>query len=39
MFELERITGRKVDLVAESEIRNKYFLKRINPEKIKLYES
>jgi uncharacterized protein len=39
MFELEKITGRKVDLVAESEIRNKYFLKRINPEKIKIYES
>ena len=39
MLELEKITGRKVDLVAESEIRNKYFLKRINPEKIKIYES
>ncbi|HEY2727634.1 MAG TPA: nucleotidyltransferase domain-containing protein [Parafilimonas sp.] len=39
MFELEKITGRKVDLVAEQEVRNKYFLKRISAEKIKIYES
>ena len=39
MFELEKITGRKVDLVSEPEIRNKYFLKRVNAEKIKIYES
>lgn len=39
MFELEKITGRKVDLVAEQEIRNKYFLNRISAEKIKIYES
>ena len=39
MFELEKITGRKIDLVSEPEIRNQYFLKRVNTEKIKLYES
>jgi predicted nucleotidyltransferase len=39
MFELEKITGRKVDLVAESEIRNRFFLKRISAEKVKIYGS
>ena len=39
MFELEKITGRKVDLVSEPEVRNQYFLKRINAEKVKIYES
>ena len=38
MFELEKITGRKVDLVAEERIRNKYLLDRISKEKIKIYE-
>ncbi len=38
MFELEKITGRKVDLVAEERITNKYFLNRISNEKIKIYE-
>lgn len=39
MFELEKITGRKVDLVAEERISNKYFLNRVGKEKIKIYES
>ena len=39
MFELERITGKKIDLVAEEKIKNKFFLDRINREKIKVYES
>ncbi len=39
MFDLEKITGKKVDLVAEEKVRNKYFLSKINGEKIKIYES
>lgn len=39
LFKLEEITGRKVDLVAEEKIRNKYFLERIKNEGIKIYES
>ena len=38
MFELEKITGRKVDLVAEERMTNTYFLNRISKEKIKIYE-
>lgn len=39
MFTLEEITGKKVDLVAEEKLINKYFINRLNKEKIKLYES
>ena len=39
MFDLEKITGKKIDLVAEEKIKNKYFLERVNQEKIKIYES
>ncbi len=39
MFDLENITGKKIDLVAEEKIKNKYFLARVNQEKIKIYES
>jgi uncharacterized protein len=39
LFRLEEITMKKVDLVAEEKIRNKYFLERVNKEKIKIYES
>ena len=39
MFESEKITGRKVDLVSERDIKNKYFLKRISADKVKVYES
>jgi hypothetical protein len=39
MFDLEKITGKKIDLVAEEKIKNKFFLTKINQEKIKIYES
>ena len=39
LFKLEEITGKKVDLVAEERIKNKYFLKSISENKIKLYEA
>ncbi len=39
LFSLEKITGKKIDLVAEEKIKNKFFLDRINKEKIKIYES
>src|SRR5690242_21420075 len=39
MFDLEKITGKKVDLVAEEKIRNQHFLQRVNQEKLKIYES
>lgn len=39
LFALENITGKKVDLVAEEKIRNKFFLERVNKEKIRIYES
>ncbi|MEP6928196.1 MAG: nucleotidyltransferase domain-containing protein [Ginsengibacter sp.] len=38
MFDLEKITGKKIDLVAEEKIKNKFFLARVNEEKIKIYE-
>jgi predicted nucleotidyltransferase len=39
MFDLEKITGKKIDLVAEEKIKNKFFLSTVNKEKIKIYES
>ncbi len=39
LFGLEKITGKKIDLVAEEKIKNKFFLERVNHEKIKVYES
>lgn len=39
LFKLEEITQKKIDLVAEEKISNKYFLERVNKEKIKIYES
>jgi len=39
LFTLEKITGKKVDLVAEEKIKNKYFIERVNKEKISIYES
>lgn len=39
LFHLENIMGKKVDLVAEEKIKNKFFLKNVFKEKIKLYES
>ncbi len=39
MFSLEKVTGKKVDLVAKEKIKNIVFLERLNKEKIKIYES
>lgn len=39
LFKLEEITGKKVDLIAAERIINKYFLKRINEEKLCIYEA
>jgi uncharacterized protein len=39
LFSLEAITGKKVDLVAQEKLINKYLLERINKEKVKIYES
>jgi len=39
LWELEAITNKKVDLVAEDRIRNKYLLKSILEDRIKLYEA
>lgn len=39
LFDLEKITGKKIDLVAAGKVKNKFFLSRINSEKIKIYES
>ena len=39
MFDLAKITGKNIDLVASEKIKNKFFLSRINREKIKIYES
>lgn len=39
LFKLEEITGKKVDLVAEEKIKNKYFLKSVSESKIKIYEA
>ena len=38
MFSLEEITGKKIDLVAEEKMKNKFFISRVNSEKIKIYE-
>ncbi len=38
LFKLETISGKKVDLVAEKKIKNKYFLEQVQGEKIKIYE-
>lgn len=39
LFQLEQITGKKVDLVAEEKMRNRFFIERVSKEKIKIYES
>jgi predicted nucleotidyltransferase len=39
LSQYEKITGKQIDLVAEEKIKNKYFLERVNNEKIKIYES
>jgi predicted nucleotidyltransferase len=39
MFDLKKITGKNIDLVAIERLENKFFISRITEEKIKLYES
>lgn len=39
LFALERITGKKVDLVREQGIRNKYFLESVLKDKKVIYEA
>lgn len=39
LWKLEEITGKKIDLIAEKGIRNKYFLQSILEDRIKLYEA
>jgi uncharacterized protein len=39
LFKLEEITGRKVDLVSEEKIVNRFFKERVMNERIKIYES
>ena len=38
MFKLEEITGKKVDLVAEQKLKNKFFLEQVFKDRIKIYE-
>jgi uncharacterized protein len=39
LFTLESITGRKIDLIAEKGIRNKYLLKSLLEDRQKIYEA
>jgi predicted nucleotidyltransferase len=39
LFSLQEITGKKVDLIAEKGIRNKYFLRSLAEDKQKIYEA
>jgi len=39
LWKLEEITGKKVDLVSEKGIRNKYLLQSILEDRIKIYEA
>lgn len=38
LFSLEEITGRKVDLVVKDAVRNSYFKKEMDKQKVLLYE-
>ena len=38
LWRLEKITGKKVDLIAEKVIKNKYFLEEVQKDRIKIYE-
>jgi hypothetical protein len=38
LFSLEKITGRKVDLVVQDAVRNSYFKKEMDLQKVLLYE-
>lgn len=37
LFELENMLNRKIDLVPDEKIKNPFFLKHVNAEKIKIY--
>ncbi len=39
VFKLEEITGRKIDLIAEDRIRNKYMRQSLLEDRIKIYEA
>ncbi len=39
LWKLEKITGKKVDLVSDGRIRNKYLVQSILEDRIKLYEA
>lgn len=39
LFKLEEITGKKVDLIAEERIRNKFLLRSLLEDRIKIYEA
>lgn len=39
LFRLEEITGKKIDLVAEEKIKNRFFKERVINERVKIYES
>jgi predicted nucleotidyltransferase len=39
LFKLQEITGKEIDLVAEERISNRYFLQKVNQEKLCIYES
>lgn len=39
LFALEEILGKKVDLVAEEKIKNRFFYDQVKKERVKLYEA
>lgn len=39
LWKLEEITGKKVDLIAEERIRNKYLLRSLMEDRVKIYEA
>lgn len=39
MNDLKKITGKNIDLVSSERMENKFFISRVNAEKIKIYES
>lgn len=38
LFKLEDLLGRKIDLVPDEKIKNPFFLKHVNADKIKIYD-
>lgn len=39
LYSLESITGKKIDLLAQEKLVNKYLIERIEKEKVKIYEA